>query len=325
MSERVQKVLARAGLGSRRALEEAISAGRVNINGSVALLGQKVGPSDQVSMDGRVIATEKLFEESRLVLVYHKPEGEVSTRNDPEGRPTIFDRLPKLPSGRWIAVGRLDINTSGLILLTTDGELANRLMHPSSGVDREYLVRVHGDVQEGHLERLKEGVILDDGPARFTDIVVHPEDDPERSNRWFYVALMEGRNREVRRLWESQGLQVNRLKRVRYGCIFLPSFLKQGHFVELGQKEVDDLAKLVDLPSVHVPRMSPQERKDVKRRLSKKSQTHQVSKPAARKPARTETSDARSHARKPTTDRRGGSDWTTTPARSSKPPSGRGR
>lgn len=325
MSERVQKALARAGLGSRRALEEAITAGRVSVNGSIAILGQKVGPSDQVSMDGHVIATEKLFEESRLVLVYHKPEGEVSTRNDPEGRPTIFDRLPKLPSGRWIAVGRLDINTSGLILLTTDGELANRLMHPSSGVDREYLVRVHGDVQEAHLERLKEGVILDDGSARFTDIVVHPEDDPERSNRWFYVALMEGRNREVRRLWESQGLQVNRLKRVRYGCIFLPSFLKQGHFVELGQKEVDDLAKLVDLPSVHVPRMSPQERKDVKRRLSKKSQTHQTAKSASRKPAPAKAASERGTTRKSPERRTGGSDWTTRPARSSKPPSGRGR
>ena len=322
MSERLQKVLARAGLGSRRALEEAISAGRVNVNGTVAALGQKVGPSDQVAMDGRVIATDQLFESSRLVLVYHKPEGEVSTRNDPEGRPTIFDRLPKLATGRWIAVGRLDINTSGLILLTTDGELANRLMHPSSGVDREYLVRVHGDVQESHLERLKEGVILDDGAARFTDIVVHPEDDPERSNRWFYVALMEGRNREVRRLWESQGLQVNRLKRVRYGCIFLPSFLKQGHFVELGQKEVDDLAKLVDLPSVHVPKMSPQERKDVKRRLSKKSQTHAPQR--SRSSAGSATAPARSRART-TRSGQGGGEWTTTPARSSKPPSGRGR
>jgi len=325
MSERLQKVLARAGLGSRRALEEAITAGRVRVNGSLAVLGQKVGPSDQVAMDGHTVATDKLFEESRLVLVYHKPEGEVSTRNDPEGRPTIFDRLPKLPSGRWIAVGRLDINTSGLILLTTDGELANRLMHPSSGVDREYLVRVHGEVQQEHLDRLREGVILEDGSARFTDIVLHPEDDPERSNRWFYVALMEGRNREVRRLWESQGLQVNRLKRVRYGCIFLPSFLKQGHFVELGQKEVDDLAKLVDLPSVHVPRMSPQERKDVKRRLSKKSQTHQGAKPAARSGTQSRITTERAGTRRNSERKSSGSEWTTTPARSVKPPSNRGR
>ena len=295
MSERLQKALARAGYGSRRKLETMISEGRVSVNGSIAVLGTKIEKEDTVVLDGQLVPPAMLFEQARLVIAYHKPEGEVCTRNDPEGRPTIFDRLPKIAQGRWIAVGRLDINTSGLILLTTDGELANRLMHPSSGIDREYLVRVHGDVTEEQLERLVDGVILDDGPARFTDIVRHPEADPDRRNQWFYVALMEGRNREVRRLWESQGLQVNRLKRVRYGCIFLPSFLKQGHFVELGQKEVDDLGKLVDLPSLPVPKMTPQELKDVRRRLSKKS--------APRKPMRT--------AKKPAT--------------SPKRPSGRGR
>jgi 23S rRNA pseudouridine2605 synthase len=295
VSERLQKALARAGYGSRRKLETMISEGRVSVNGSIAVLGTKIEKEDTVILDGQLVPPAMLFEQARLVIAYHKPEGEVCTRNDPEGRPTIFDRLPKIAQGRWIAVGRLDINTSGLILLTTDGELANRLMHPSSGIDREYLVRVHGDVTEEQLERLVDGVILDDGPARFTDIVRHPEADPDRRNQWFYVALMEGRNREVRRLWESQGLQVNRLKRVRYGCIFLPSFLKQGHFVELGQKEVDDLGKLVDLPSLPVPKMTPQELKDVRRRLSKKS--------APRKPMRI--------AKKPAT--------------SPKRPSGRGR
>ena len=270
MSERLQKALARAGYGSRRTLETIISEGRVSVNGSIAVLGTKIEKEDIVTFDGQPVPPAMLFEHARLVIAYHKPEGEVCTRNDPEGRPTIFDRLPKIAQGRWIAVGRLDINTSGLILLTTDGELANRLMHPSSEIDREYLVRVHGDVTEEQLERLVDGVILDDGPARFTDIVRHPEADPDRRNQWFYVALMEGRNREVRRLWENQGLQVNRLKRVRYGCIFLPSFLKQGHFVELGQKEVDDLGKLVELPSLPVPKMTPQELKDVRRRLSKK-------------------------------------------------------
>ena len=271
MSERLQKALARAGYGSRRLLEVAITEGRVSVNGATALLGAKIEKEDKVVFDGKPVPTAKLFEEARLVIAYHKPEGEVCTRSDPEGRPTIFDRLPKIAQGRWIAVGRLDINTSGLILLTTDGELANRLMHPSNGVDREYLARIHGDVTEEQLERLVDGVILDDGPARFTDIVRHPEADQGRRNNWFYVALMEGRNREVRRLWESQGLQVNRLKRVRYGCIFLPSFLKQGHFVELGQKEVDDLSKLVELPSLTVPKMTPQELKDARRRLSKKT------------------------------------------------------
>lgn len=289
MSERLQKALARAGYGSRRKLETMISEGRVSVNGSIAVLGTKIEKEDTVVLDGQLVPPAMLFEQTRLVIAYHKPEGEVCTRNDPEGRPTIFDRLPKIAQGRWIAVGRLDINTSGLILLTTDGELANRLMHPSSGIDREYLVRVHGDVTEGQLERLVDGIILDDGPARFTDIVRHPEADPDRRNQWFYVALMEGRNREVRRLWESQGLQVNRLKRVRYGCIFLPSFLKQGHFVELGQKEVDDLGKLVDLPSLPVPKMTPQELQDVRRRLSKKS--------APRKPMRTAKKPATSPRR----------------------------
>ena len=289
MSERLQKALARAGYGSRRKLETMISEGRVSVNGSIAVLGTKIEKEDTVVLDGQLVPPAMLFEQARLVIAYHKPEGEVCTRNDPEGRPTIFDRLPKIAQGRWIAVGRLDINTSGLILLTTDGELANRLMHPSSGIDREYLVRVHGDVTEEQLERLVDGVILDDGPARFTDIVRHPEADPDRRNQWFYVALMEGRNREVRRLWESQGLQVNRLKRVRYGCIFLPSFLKQGHFVELGQKEVDDLGKLVDLPSLPVPKMTPQELKDVRRRLSKKS--------APRMPMRTAKKSATSPKR----------------------------
>ena len=270
VSERLQKALARAGYGSRRILETSIIQGRVLVNGKVAVLGTKIENGDRVVFDKKVVPNEKMFEQLRLVIAYHKLEGEISTRNDPEGRPTIFDRLPKIIQGRWIAVGRLDINTSGLILLTTDGELANRLMHPSNEVDREYLVRVHGDVQEDQIKRLKDGVILEDGLARFTDIVRHPKADSDRRNNWFYVALMEGRNREVRRLWESQGLQVNRLKRVRYGCIFLPSFLKQGHFLEMGQKEVDDLSKLVGLPTVAVPKMTPQELKDLQRRLSKR-------------------------------------------------------
>lgn len=321
MNERVQKVLARAGLGSRRGIEEAISQGRVLINGAVAVLGQRVSETDQVMMDGRRIDARDLFAENRLVLAYHKPEGEVSTRNDPEGRPTIFDRLPALKQGRWIAVGRLDINTSGLILLTTDGELANRLMHPSSEVDREYLVRVHGEVTEDHLKTLVDGVLLDDGPARFTDIVVHPEDDADKRNRWFYVALMEGRNREVRRLWESQGVQVNRLKRVRYGCIFLPSFLKQGHFVELSQREVDDLAKLVDLPSVRVPQLSPQAQKDQKRRLAKRSQT------PARKGSQTTAAKPPASGARPTVRSRQAREdgWSTRAAKPRGRPSGRER
>ena len=269
MSERLQKVLARAGLGSRRGLEDVIAQGRVRVNGELAVLGTKVTAEDRIEMDGVRLDTSNWASGERRVIVYHKPEGQVSTRSDPEGRPTIFDRLPAVRSGRWIAVGRLDIATSGLMLLTTDGELANKLMHPSSGVDREYLVRLHGQITPEIVKRLRDGVELDDGHARFTDIVPHPDDDPEKSNRWFYVALMEGRNREVRRLWESQGIEVNRLKRVRYGCIFLPSSLKQGGFVELSQRETDYLAALVALPSVPVPTMTPQALKDQARRLGK--------------------------------------------------------
>jgi 23S rRNA pseudouridine2605 synthase len=264
-------------------------------------------------MDGVRLDASAWTSGERRVIVYHKPEGQVSTRSDPEGRPTIFDRLPAVRSGRWIAVGRLDIATSGLMLLTTDGELANKLMHPSSGVDREYLVRLHGQITPEIIKRLRDGVELDDGLARFTDIVPHPDDDPEKSNRWFYVALMEGRNREVRRLWESQGIEVNRLKRVRYGCIFLPSSLKQGGFVELSQRETDDLAALVDLPSIPVPTMTPQALKDQARRLGK----------AVRKaPLRPERREAEQPSRSPRSATAKGrvtettaTDWSSRPSR----------
>lgn len=325
MSERLQKVLARAGLGSRRGLEDAISAGRARVNGDIAVLGTKVTPDDRVEFDGVRIDASALSETERRVIVYHKPEGQVSTRSDPEGRPTIFDRLPAVRAGRWIAVGRLDIATSGLMLLTTDGELANRLMHPSSGVDREYLVRLHGQVTPEILRQLREGVELDDGPARFTDIVPHPDDDPEKSNRWFYVALMEGRNREVRRLWESQGIEVNRLKRVRYGCIFLPASLKQGGFVELSQRETDDLAALVGLPSAPVPAMTPQALKDQARRLGKvvrKAATRperRDPKPGTSTPARGAPRQARA---KPA---ESSDEWSTRPARPSRGSEASGR
>lgn len=270
MSERLQKVLARAGLGSRRMLEIVIAEGRVTVNGKIAVLGTKISKSDLVTFDGRLVNIKRLFEQTRSVLIYNKPQGEVCTRYDPDGRPTIFDRLPKLATGRWIAVGRLDINTSGLLLLTSDGEMANRLMHPSSMIDREYLVRVHGDVRKEHIKRLMDGVFLEEGVARFTDIVRHSESNKDQQNSWFYVVLIEGKNREVRRLWESQGFQVNRLKRVRFGCIFLPSFLKQGQFFECGKKEVNDLCALVNLPVLPVPEMIPKQTKSEKRRLGKK-------------------------------------------------------
>lgn len=262
MDEKLQKVLARAGVGSRREMENRIREGRVVVNGNVATLGDRVRPDDLIELDGIEVKTTASSEVERRVIIYNKPEGEVCTRKDPEGRPTVFDRLPKLRGSRWIAVGRLDINTSGLLLFTTDGELANRLMHPSTEIDREYLVRVMGNVTEEHVENLKKGVLLEDGIAQFTDIV---DGGGEGINHWFYVCLMEGRNREVRRLWESQGVKVNRLKRVRFGPVFLPSKAKVGRWVEMDDTDVQSLCEVVGLEHKVSGPKSQQEKHDRRR------------------------------------------------------------
>lgn len=246
MSEKLQKVLANAGKGSRREMEKWIEHGRVSVNGKLATLGDRVEPTDQLRVDGVLLKTQAKNTVCR-VLMYNKPEGELCSRKDPEGRPTVFDRLPKIPNGRWIAVGRLDINTSGLLLFTNDGELANRLMHPKHEVEREYLVRVFGEVDNAMLNRLKKGVKLEDGEAKFNDISRKPGDE-ESQNSWFQVSLSEGRNREVRRLWESQGMQVSRLIRVRYGVLDLQKRLPQGGWMELELADVNSLRKSVQLP-----------------------------------------------------------------------------
>jgi len=237
IEERLHKVLAQAGLGSRRALEERIAQGLVRVNGETAQTGQSVRSGDRIELDGKTFVASALSEPAS-VLIYNKPEGQVTTNDDPEGRPTIFESLPRLKGARWIAVGRLDINTTGLLLLTTDGELANALMHPSHSVEREYVCRIHGEVPDNIVDRLARGVALDDGPAKFEKIERIGSSD---SHAWFQVVLNEGRNREVRRLWESQGFQVSRLKRVRYGDITLPRLLKRGQCVEMEQSEVDAL------------------------------------------------------------------------------------
>jgi len=252
MTEKLHKILATAGLGSRRELEKWISNGRVSVNGSLAKLGDRVLPSDRILVDGRPVKINS--DDSPRVLMYSKPEGQVSTSNDPEGRPTVFDYLPTLNRGRWIAVGRLDINTSGLLLFTTHGELANRLMHPSFEVKREYMVRIHGEVDQAMISRLKEGVILEDGVSSFETVrAQHPKifgDHEQLSrNNWFRVVLAEGKTREVRRLWESQGVEVSRLKRISYGPIQLPSFVRSSEFIELDPKQVTSLFHAVSLRS----------------------------------------------------------------------------
>ncbi|KXI23753.1 23S rRNA pseudouridine(2605) synthase RluB [Photobacterium sanguinicancri] len=245
MSEKLQKVLARSGQGSRREIELKIQAGRVSIDGVVAKLGDRLDDlSVLVRVDGHKVDLVATSDEVCRVLAYNKPEGELCTRHDPEGRRTVFDRLPRLTEGRWVSVGRLDANTSGLLLFTTDGELANRLMHPSRTVPREYMVRVFGEVTEDMVRNLVRGVKLEDGMARFEDVVYA---GGEGMNHTFYVVITEGRNREVRRLWDSQGVTVSRLKRVRYGDIYLTKDLPRGGWMELELTEVNYLREMVEL------------------------------------------------------------------------------
>ncbi len=242
--ERLQKLLANAGFGSRRYLETLISEGRVKVNGRVAKLGDRATAEDRIEVDGRPVGGKRLASQQRFAIMYNKPEGQLVTRHDPEGRKTVFDDLPRLPGGRWIAVGRLDVNSAGLLLLTNDGELANRLMHPRTQIEREYAVRVNGEVTEEMVRRLVTGIELEDGPARFEDVV---DAGGEGANRWFHLVIMEGRKREVRRLWEAVGVTVSRLKRVRYGPIILDSSVKVGQWRELDKEEQRALLKLVGL------------------------------------------------------------------------------
>lgn len=260
--EKLQKVLARAGIGSRREMERAIEAGQVKVNDRIAKLGDRVTLQDKVFVNGqRVVLRTELTR--RRVILYNKPEGEICSRSDPEGRPTVYDHLPPLKGERWISVGRLDFNTSGLLLFTNDGELANKLMHPSSVIDREYLVRIQGEVTDEMRASLLKGVELDDGVARFTDIV---DGAGEGKNRWFYCVVMEGRNREVRRLWESQGVKVSRLKRVRYANIFIPSHVRVGQWTDLTEREIQDLCMTAGFDSSTYTRIMEPNREEQSQR-----------------------------------------------------------
>jgi len=231
--EKLQKLLAARGIGSRREIEQWIAAGRIKINGRPAQLGDRATATDRIQIDRKPLPPSR--PKTHRLIAYHKPTGELVTRRDTAARPTVFTQLPPLRGQRWISVGRLDINSSGLLIFTTDGELAHRLMHPATQTDREYRVRIHGNPTPAQLDALRTGIQLEDGPARFTDIVSDERNTGQ--NRWLTVCLMEGRNRQVRRLWESQKIQVNRLKRVRYGPLFLPKTLPPGHWQELTKKE----------------------------------------------------------------------------------------
>ena len=243
MKERLQKVLANLGLGSRREIESWISEGRIKVNGEVAELGCQVDGTETVLLDGRRVSIEN-GEQERRVLVYYKPEGEITTRHDPEGRPTIFDSLPRINDGRWITVGRLDINTQGLLLVTNDGELAHRLMHPSHELEREYAVRVIGDFTDEMADNMKNGIEFEDGLSKFEEILWS---GGTGANFWYHVTVKGGKNREVRRLWESQGLMVSRLIRIRYGNVELPKGLREGQFIDIDADVLKELVESVGL------------------------------------------------------------------------------
>jgi 23S rRNA pseudouridine2605 synthase len=239
-AERLQKLLAAAGHGSRRQIEAWIEAGRVTLNGAAARLGDRAQASDRIELDGRALALKAAAAMPR-VLLYHKPDGEMVTRSDPGGRPTVFERLPPIPGGKWVAVGRLDINTAGLLLVTDSGDLANRLMHPRYEIEREYAVRVLGALNAENRAKLLSGVALEDGIGRFDRL--EPSGAAEGANRWYRVTLREGRNREVRRLFEAVGGKVSRLLRVRYGPVELPRDLRPGRWLELDEKSVAEIVK----------------------------------------------------------------------------------
>jgi 23S rRNA pseudouridine2605 synthase len=259
--ERIQKVLARGGVGSRREIERWIDEGRLKINGDIVKLGDRLKVGDYLQLNDRVMHWEKFAIQPTRVLIYHKPTGEVVTRRDPQGRPVVFSQLPVLETARWISVGRLDINTSGLLLVTNNGELANKLMHPSTQVEREYAVRILGNVSDDTLEKLKKGVELEDGVAKFDAIRFF---GGEGANKWYHVIVSEGRNRLVRRLWEAQEVIVSRLMRVRYGPVVLPERLKTGAYYELTDKELDLLFDFAGLqrnePSAFKAQLEPKRR-----------------------------------------------------------------
>ena len=256
-ADRIHKVLSASGVHSRRDIEDMIRAGRIRVNGRVATLGQAISSRDRVNIDGKPVRLDRMAAPRRRIVLFNKPEGVVTTTRDPEGRPTVFADLPKIANARWIAVGRLDINTQGLLALTTDGRLAHRLMHPSFGVEREYAVRVLGALSLAQQRALIDGVALEDGMARVERL---SEQGGEGENRWYSLIIKEGRHREVRRLVESQGARVSRLIRLRFGPLSLPRDLWRGHWRELDHQAVNDVAMALGLEAAPPPRAAKSRR-----------------------------------------------------------------
>ncbi|MGE5028240.1 MAG: 23S rRNA pseudouridine(2605) synthase RluB, partial [Betaproteobacteria bacterium] len=285
-TQKLQKILAQSGLGSRRDMEELIKAGRVTVNGKVAELAMRIGGDDVVRVDRKNVRVRPADRMPRVML-YHKPEGEIVSRDDPEGRPSVFDRLPQMRTSKWIAIGRLDFNTSGLLIFTTSGELANHLMHPRFEVEREYAVRTLGQLTPEQMDQLTEGVNLEDGMAHFDTIF---DQGGEGINHWYRVILKEGRNREVRRMFEAVGLTVSRLMRVRFGAINLPSRLKRGQTIELEPAEV---ARVLSWAGIEAPRIAQQSPRQAVSRSKIKSHHPAAPEKPARRPAR--TGDAKPH------------------------------
>ena len=255
MSDKLQKLLAHAGKGSRREIERWIEDGRITVNGKRAKLGDRADASDRILVDGKPVYLVSARSEPIRALMYHKPEGEICSRKDPKGRPTVFENLPAIPNGRWVSVGRLDLNTSGLLLFTNSGELANKLMHPSTGLEREYLVRIRGSASPKTIETLtSSGVDIDGKPARFERVL--PADMAEEgTNHWYRVVIKEGRYREVRRMWDAVGHTVSRLKRIRYGTIKLTRDVKRGQSSKLAPKQLERLVRSVGIEAEFADRL----------------------------------------------------------------------
>jgi 23S rRNA pseudouridine2605 synthase len=279
--EKIQKMLANAGLGSRRQIESWIAEGRITVNGKPAEIGGRVDTKAKICIDGKPIKWRPERSDRIRVLLYHKPEGQIATRHDPQNRPTVFDDLPPLHHQRWIQIGRLDLNTSGLLIFTTHGGLANYLMHPRYEFEREYAVRILGKVSEEMIQTLKKGVTLEDGPAHFDEI---RDAGGTGANHWYHVILKEGRQREVRRLWESQGVKVSRLIRVRYGSLTLPRMVRPGRYQELTPKEVEIFLEQCQFKSTHVRSEKPLPRSRPSRQ-ERPSRGDQCLKQHPRKPA----------------------------------------